>query len=265
MKSVYIVTDLEGVAGVVSFDDQAYDTGRYYDRAKRLAMAEVNAAVEGFMEEGVEDILIWDGHGAGGLWFEDMHPAAKMMHGRPSAPRSVRDPIVCQYDALAIIGQHAMAGVAESNMNHTQSSRHIDSYHLNGQPIGEIAQLALYWGSYGMPLIFLTGEEAACREAEELVPRIVTASTKRGLSRNSAISVSALEARRRIREGAKQAVKQHRENPLAPLAWEGPYVLEKRFFHTDEADQAAEQPGAERVDGQTVRFRAEEIRDVIYR
>ena len=66
MKNVFMVTDLEGVAGVVSFADQSYPDGRYYDAAKKLATAEVNAAVDGCLEAGMEDILIWDGHGAGG-------------------------------------------------------------------------------------------------------------------------------------------------------------------------------------------------------
>jgi D-aminopeptidase len=47
--------------------------------------------------------------------------------------------------------------------------------------------------------------------------------------------------------------------------WDAPYVLEKRFFHTDAADASAAAPGAERVDGQTVRFHGDDIRSVIYR
>jgi D-aminopeptidase len=41
-------------------------------------------------------------------------------------------------------------------------------------------------------------------------------------------------------------------------------VLEQRFFYTRDADAAVSQ-GAERVDGQTVRYRADDIRDIIYR
>ena len=67
MRSVYMMTDLEGVAGVVSFEDQAFASGRYYDQAKRLVTAEVNAAVEGLLDAGIEDVLICDGHGAGGM------------------------------------------------------------------------------------------------------------------------------------------------------------------------------------------------------
>ncbi len=76
---------------------------------------------------------------------------------------------------------------------------------------------------------------------------------------------SAQEARRLIRAGIRQAVDKHRANPIEPLVWPGPYVLEKRYFHTDTADAAASQPGVERVDSQTVRITSDNIRDVIYR
>jgi hypothetical protein len=43
-----------------------------------------------------------------------MHPEASMLHGRPTAPRSVRDSVLQDYDVTAIVGQHAMSGVATS-------------------------------------------------------------------------------------------------------------------------------------------------------
>ncbi len=258
-------TDLEGVAGVVSFTEQTYADARYYDQAKRLLTAEVNAAVEGLLAAGVEDVLVMDGHGPGGIWFEDLHPAAKLLHGRPPAPRERTAPIVSQYDACVMIGQHAMAGVLTSNQGHTQSSRAIDYIQLNGTKIGEIAQFALYYGELGVPLIFLSGEQDACSEVKALVPGIVTTSVQQGLGRGAAISVSAPKARRRIREGIQRAVVRQQEDPIPPLRWEGPYILEKRFFHTDVADRTGAQPGAERVDSQTVRFRSENIVDIIYR
>lgn len=265
MQSIFITTDIEGVAGVVSHTEQSYSDARYYDHAKRLATAELNAAIDGFLEAGVEDILVSDGHGPGGLWFEDLHPKARLIHGRPKAPRAVIDPIIDRYDAMAIVGQHAMAGVPTSNQNHTQSSRTIDWIRLNGAPIGEIAQGALYRGAAGLPLIFLSGEEDACHEAEALVPHIITANVKKGLSRGSAISLAAQAARELTREQARRAVEQHRQSPIAPVSWPGPYTLEKRFFQTDSADAAAALPGMERVDGKTVRIRGENIREVIYR
>ena len=67
---ILMVTDMEGVAGVVSFVDQSYPDGRYYDAGKRLVTGEVNAAVDGLLDAGVEEVLVWDGHGAGGIDFD---------------------------------------------------------------------------------------------------------------------------------------------------------------------------------------------------
>jgi D-amino peptidase len=264
LSRVFIMTDIEGVAGVVSFKDHAFGDGRYYDHAKRLLTAEVNAAVEALRAEGVEDVLVADGHGQGGIWFEDLHPDARLLHGRPITIYQLLGPLK-DYDAAIIVGQHAMAGVPTSNMNHTQASNLIDYYKLNGKPIGEIAQFALYAGAFGVPVIFLSGEEDACREAEALIPGIATASVKAGIGRACAVSLSASKARDKIRDGVAEAVRRHRAKPLASLEWPGPFLLEKRFFTTDTADQHAIQVGAERVDGQTIRFRSDKILDVIYR
>ncbi len=262
---VLMMTDLEGVAGVVTFEQHSYASGKYYEEAKLLLTAEINAAIEGLLQEDVDDVLVLDGHGPGGITFEALHPVAKLLHGRPSAPDRVRNPIFAAYDVAVIVGQHAMAGVADGNLAHTQSSRHIDSYTLNGKLIGEIAQFALHCGALGLPLVFLSGDHAACREAEALIPDITTAAVKQGLSRNSAISLSKEASRLLIQERIQLAIQRQREQPLAPLVWDPPYVLEKRFFHTDSADAAAQAPDVERVDSQTVRLRGDDILTLIYR
>lgn len=265
MKRVIVGTDMEGCAGLVSLVDNARADGRYYEQSRRVATREFNAAVQGLLDAGVEDVLMLDGHGPGAVFFEELHPAAKLLHGRPAAPRSVRDPILREYDACVMIGQHAMAGLRTSNQNHTQNGRTIDYYKLNGQRIGEIAQFSLYNGALGLPMFFLSGEDLACKEAGALIPGVTTVSVKTGLGRNQAISVSAEEAHRRIREGIVRAVEKQRKDPVPPLAWDPPFELEKRFHFTDEADAASNQPGAERVDDQTVRFRSDDIQDIIYR
>jgi len=264
MKAL-IMTDLEGVAGVVSFENQTSSSSRYYEAAKKLLTAEVNAAVEGLIQTGVEEILVIDGHGSGAIQFEDLHPAVRLLHGRPMIPWASIPRIFESYDISMMIGQHAMAGVPTGNMNHTQNSRAIDYYRLNGRKIGEIAQFALFCGAMGMPMIFLSGDDDACREAQNLIPTIVTAPVKQGLGRNSAISISASESHRRIQTGVMQAIENQRRDPLPPLVWEGPYILEIRFFTTGDADTRAAQLGVERVDPQTVRISSNSIFDIIFR
>lgn len=261
---VFVLTDIEGVAGVVSFEQYSYPDGKYYEACKKLLTEEVNAAVAGMASSGVDEILVLDGHGPGGITFEDLDPPAQLIHGRPLAPWAVLDEEIKRCDVGIIIGQHAMAGIVDGNLSHTQSSKAIDCYKLNGKPIGEIAQVALYLGALGVPMIFLSGDEAACREAEELIPGITTVSVKKGLARNCAMSLSAATARQRICEGIKLALKRQQKKPLPPLVWKGPFVLEKRYFHTDAADSAAERPGVERVDSQTVRLRSKDVKSIIY-
>ena len=53
-EKVYIMTDLEGVAGVLDFDNRCSPDSRYYELAKEFLTLEVNSAVDGFLERGAE-------------------------------------------------------------------------------------------------------------------------------------------------------------------------------------------------------------------
>ncbi len=265
VKKVVMLTDLEGVAGITSFEDQAFSSGRYYDSARRLLTAEVNAAIDGLMQAGVEEALVIDGHGAGGIAYEELHERATLLHGRPLAPWHRLAPVIADHDAAILVGQHAMAGAVTGVLSHTQSSRTIDYYRLNDQPIGETAQFALCCGELGVPVILLTGDADACAEARELISDIVTVAVKQGLGRTTAISLSPTQARRAIREGATLAIAKHNRSPLTPLRWPGPYTLEIRYFFTTDADARASQAGAERVDDRTIRFTGDSLLEIIYR
>ncbi len=262
----FLMTDLEGVAGVVSFGLHALGGTRYEDNSRHLLTAEVNACVQGLLEEGYTDVVVLDGHGEGGIVYEEIHPEARLIHGRPLSPAWAS--LLEGVDVGLFIGQHAMAGVADANLGHTQDSQSIASYHLNGKPIGEIAQFALFAGSYGVPIVFLSGDEAACREVTELIPGVGTVAVKKGLGRNSAVSLSAQKARESIHRGVREAMARHRRQPIAPLLWPGPYVLEKRFYTTDRVEEyramAGANPSIEILDSLTVRFRGSDIRALVY-
>ena len=261
---VIIGTDIEGVAGVVSFAAQTGADSKYYEAAKKLLTAEVNAAIEGLLEAGADEILVMDGHGCGAIHFESLHPEAKLIHGRPLIPIKTLLESFADCDATIMIGQHAMAGIQTGNLNHTQSSAAIDHYKLNGKKIGEVAQWSLGFGAYGIPLLFLSGDEAACDEAEELLVGIKTVAVKQGLGRNCAISLSAQKATKKIRAGVAQALSEHLKQPVKPFILDGPFILEKRFFHTDTVDACCADPRYKRLDSQTVQLTSNNILDIIY-
>lgn len=84
---VLVGTDVEGVAGIASLVDQSRADGRCYEQTRRLATAEVNAAISGLVAADAKDVLVVNGHDPDGLSFEDIHPEARLLHGRPPAPR----------------------------------------------------------------------------------------------------------------------------------------------------------------------------------
>ena len=66
------MTDMEGVAGVLEHDNWCQPPeggypGRYYELGRKFLTEEVNAAIEGLIRGGADDIVVSDGHGAGGI------------------------------------------------------------------------------------------------------------------------------------------------------------------------------------------------------
>src|SRR5438034_7544840 len=81
-----IVTDMEGVGGVNSADEQLLPGQRRYDESRRLLTGELNAAVAGALEAGATEIVVWDGHdGSRSLSIDDMDTRVKLIQGKPTA------------------------------------------------------------------------------------------------------------------------------------------------------------------------------------
>ena len=64
---VFIVSDLEGVSGIVKLG-QVVGGKPLYDESRRLYTEEINAAVRGAKAAGATEIVVMDCHGAGNEW-----------------------------------------------------------------------------------------------------------------------------------------------------------------------------------------------------
>lgn len=60
---VYILVDIEGMAGVVAAEQGNSAAGAAYEVGRRLMTAETNAAIEGAFAAGATEIVVNDGHG----------------------------------------------------------------------------------------------------------------------------------------------------------------------------------------------------------
>jgi D-amino peptidase len=262
IQSAYIFTDLEGVAGVDDWDprhrEDAAQARGVYDRAEmqRLLTGEVNAACEGLLRAGVQEILVNDAHGAGRtILVEELISGVRIARGteRPGWVLGLSS----SFDAFVQVGMHAMAGTPNACLAHTQSRGYV--YRVNGRELGEMEQAALLVGELGIPWIFCSGDAHACREAEAWAPGIVTAPVKRGLSITSAIHLAPVDARALIRERVQAAVAV--ADRIAPLRIEGPVVME---VEREEPWPAQIRAGAERVDAFTLRYVGESFWSVFH-
>ena len=177
--NIYIMTDMEGVCGLVNFDDWCEPGGRYYERGKELLTLELNAAIEGFCAAGAKNITVVDGHGAGGI-------NNLMLDKRAEYARVAGYPFALDnsFDCIAYVGQHAKAGTEYAHLCHTGSFIVLD-YKINGVSVGEFGQIALGGATMGIPVIFAAGDRAFAKEAEALCPGVVTAASKRGVKPGS--------------------------------------------------------------------------------
>ncbi len=248
MASIYIMTDLEGVSGIDCPEMIERDHPRFRESCE-LLMGDLNAAVEGAFEGGATRVMVRDGHGGGPNFIPELlHPRAEE-DPRPAARWWGQ--MDSSFDATLVVGAHAMAGTQDAFLDHTQSSVSWHDYTVNGRRMGELGQWAIIAGHFGVPLLMVSGDLAACSEARGLVQPVETAVVKEGVGRNSARLVPLDEARRRIREAARKAVALI--GSAAPLRVETPLEIVLRFNRSDYCDRAAAQPGIERLDARTIR------------
>jgi D-amino peptidase len=248
---VYVITDLEGVAGVQRWE-QTRERGPLYEQAVRLLSAEVNAAVDGILDAAPDaTVVVWDGHGSGGLDVERLHAKARFIPRGPIAAPYFLDE---GFDALFFVGQHAMAGTAGATLSHTYSSRTIEYYKLNGIYVGEFGGRAALAGSLGVPAAFISGDDKAVAEARDLVPGIYGAVVKEGRGVEMAIHLSPQSARELIRQTAAQAIRH--VGDIAPLVLDPPYEQEVRLLPNVDTTPYARRAGVEWVDERTFLLRS---------
>jgi D-amino peptidase len=232
---LFIMTDVEGVAGVLNFQEWVSPGMHYYDLARKLLTLEVNAAVEGFCEGGATEILVVDGHGSGGIDIELLDPRVEYQRGWGAGPWPLS--LDETFDGLAFVGQHAKAGTPFGHMAHTQGLGYLD-LSINGLSIGEFGQLAMCASELGVRTIFGCGDEAFTREAKELVPDIETVSVKKGVKPGSgdelteeqyerftasARHLHPIRARQLIRHGALRAIQRAKTKEFGIIPLQPPF------------------------------------------
>ncbi|MFO7945498.1 MAG: M55 family metallopeptidase [Armatimonadota bacterium] len=253
---IYIMTDIEGSAMISRFNQTRDATPEEKRRWHPFLTGEVNACVDGILDVDPDaEIIVWDGHGSGGIEEKMFHKDAKLIARGPiSAPYYLDE----SFDAVMFVGQHAKMG-DRGVLCHTYSSKSIEYYKINGVELGEFGCRALMAGTMDVPTVLIAGDDVAVEEARELVPNIEGAVVKWALNRELAIHLSHEAACDLIRKKARAACE--RIDEIEPYFFEGPYTQEIRYLE-GVSIQAALEAGAEYVDEHTVRLYSDDICDL---
>jgi len=254
---IYILTDLEGVGGVVNRTQTRPGDAAYEKACERLTL-EVNAAIQGAIDGGATEILVLDGHGANSacnLVYEKLHDGAQYIMGVPWV--EYLQSLDGSFGGLFQIGAHAMAGTPGAILEHTMSSETWVEMQINGRPTGEIGLCAAVAGHFDVPFVLVSGDDKACREAAEVVPSVECAVVKEGISRHCAKLLPMPVVHRLIREKAKAAMGKARDIP--PVRVDSPVEIQIEYFRNDLVDRIKERDGVRKIGGRTVLYAGDNI------
>jgi len=254
---IHIITDLEGISGVTDISQMDFDSEGYEYARKRL-MIDTNAAIRGAFNGGADTVTVTDGHARGQNFINEMlDTRAKNINLIELYKQSIHK----QVDALMFVGTHAMPGTMNAFLDHVQSSISWYDYYINDVKCGELVQAGAFFGAYGAPVIFASGDEAACAEAKYFFGEIQTASVKKALCRNKAEAYDLDFSEEQIEKNACKAISL--VGKIKPYIVSEPLEIRVDFTRTDYCDNASERPGVERVNSRRVIKRIPKITDYL--
>ena len=257
---VFVSADMEGVAGI-SRDEQTDPSSPLHAASRHLLTQEVNAAVDGALEAGVQEVVVSDGH-----WTclnvlpDELHPRAELVSGYPRR-RYMASGLGPGFDAAFFVGYHAAAGTTDAVLGHSYASpRVVHEVRLGGVPQSEGSLTGYLCGAFDCPVALFTGDAAAVSQMHEFVLEVEGVVVKEGLARQAARSVHPRVARERIRAGARRAIERLDNIPAMRLP--GRAELEVDLVTTAMAESCERVPCVRRPGPRTVAYASDEYIEV---
>jgi D-amino peptidase len=256
---VYISADMEGIGGVVT-DQQLSPTGFEYAKAREFMTEEVLAAIAASREAGATEIVVSDSHGNfQNLLLEKLPKDVQVIRGGPR-PLSMMQGIDATFDAVLFIGYHSSTTNPAGVRAHTISSARLADVRIDGVSMPEAGINALIAGHFRVPVVMISGDDAAVAEARRIIGDVEGAIVKESYGFHAAKTLTPEAARDRVREAVLRALQNRaRFKPLAPKS---PSTLELRFKNYRPAEILAFLPIVERVDAHAVRYVGRDILEV---
>ncbi|MGJ8455193.1 M55 family metallopeptidase [Pseudothermotoga sp. U03pept] len=249
---IFISVDMEGISSVVSTSHVEPDT-KEYERFRRLMTKEVNAVVEAAYEFGATEVVVNDSHNnMDNILIEELHPRAVLISGSPK-PWSMMQGIDESFDAAFFVGYHARAGSTEAIMDHTYTGRVLYAK-VNNKLMSEAGLNARLAGSFGVPVVLITGDQTTIECARQELNDFVGVAVKEAYGRYSAKIYPFEVVKELLRKGVKEALENIKR--FKPTVEQEPIELEIAFIRSAMAEMALLIPGILRKDARTLLYKA---------
>jgi D-amino peptidase len=257
---VFISVDMEGVAGVAT-EQQLGPTGFEYARFREFMTKEALAAVDGARAAGATTITVADSHGNyQNLLVEQFPDDVRVVRGGPR-PLGMMGGLDKGYDAVLFVGYHASTANVAGVRAHTFSSARLAGVKLNGREMTEGSWNAALAGHFGIPVVFVSGDDAAVREVQAALGPIEAVETKRSLGFHATETLTPAAAAARIEAGVKRGLE--RRAQATPYRIAAPVTLDVTFKSYRPAEVASWLRGVQRVDSHTIRYVGQDLPEVV--
>jgi D-amino peptidase len=253
---IYICADIEGIAGVVTFQHLSPD-GFEYERAREWMTAEVAAAAEAALENGATEIVISDSHGNGqNLLMERLPRDCTLIRSWPRPLEMMQGIEEGSFGGVMLVGHHCGHTDGRGVLAHTFTGAFME-VRLNGEPASETRFNAAIAGHFNAPVLLATGDDAYVDHARALLGNIETVTTKWVVGDYCARTRMPAASVDLVRAAAARAMQRRHE--LTPYRIAEPVQLDIVYKQRLPAEVMGYMPGVERIGPTTIRFRAKNI------
>ena len=259
MKKLYLSADIEGTCGIADWKETELENpqGAYF-RAQMTK--EVAAACQAALDSGIEEILVKDAHSTGRNIDPSILPEkVKLLRSWTRDPQVMMAGLDSSFSGTIFTGYHSAAGSDGNPLAHTMNGGNV-WVKINGVPASEFLINSYTSISLGVPVLFLSGDEALCSFAEGLGWGMKTAAVSKGVG-NASISIHPAVARRLIAEGVANIL-------AAPPSAVQQYIprrfeVEIRFKEHYLAYRGSFFPGAQKLGSHEVAYSAATWKDAL--
>lgn len=256
---IYISADMEGVVGAVTAE-QLSPAGFEYQRFREFMTQEVNAAIEAAVEAGATEIVVSDSHGnAQNLLIEKLPKNILLVRGFPR-PLVMMQGIDATFDGAIFLGYHSSTTNPQGVRAHTMSSARLADVRLNNISMSEGGVNAAIAGHFNVPIIMVSGDNAAVKEVTALLGDVEGAVVKWNYGFHSAKTMMPEAAYALIREKVKKAI--GRIKAFKPYKLKTPVQFDVRFKNYRPSELLSYLSIVERTDSHSIRFTGKDMVEV---